>query len=344
MILALQLLIFLFLLACSAFFSGSEAALTSLPSLKAKKIFTLHPALSSHISTWFHRPHYLLTTILLGNNIVNMSLSSLMVTMALPLAIYVRHEWLELIVWIATTFILLVFGDIIPKIVAQTHPDLVSRRTLPLLGFCSVLFFPVFRPILWFIETFFPSLRVPPVSKRLSLTFEEVQSLIHESETKGHISNESGEMMRRVLEARQRTVADILQPLQRVDSVPLDLIHPKIHRDELFVDLLVETGRTRVPVFEEQKFVGYIHVLDLLRRWSSGKTPLKELVRKPLSVDPQTSLYDLLTLFRNSGEQLAFVESADGKLDGVVSLEDVLEEIVGEILDEYDLEEKKGIS
>lgn len=338
-----ELVILALLFAASAFFSASETAITALPQLKMKQLSVLHPSLMKHFHEWLSRPHRLLIAILIGNNMVNISISSLGATLILP-AFQRFPSWMtEFILWIATTLLVLVLGEIIPKIVGRVYAERVSVWTLPLLGRLSDAFAAVLRPITWVLDRVTRGLEAP-VNKLTALSLEELHHIIDESEASGHVSEESGAMMDRAMSLSRRTIADILQPASAIDSVALESLDRGGENKELFVDLLVESGRSRVPVTRAGVPVGVIHVMDLLKIWRTEKVDsLEKLIRPVMSVSPAKPVADLLAEFQKSGEHLALVEKEGGEFLGMVTLEDILEEIVGEIVDEYDLEKKKEI-
>jgi CBS domain containing-hemolysin-like protein len=140
----------------------------------------------------------------------------------------------------------------------------------------------------------------------------------------------------------KRTVSDIMQPASIIDTVALELLDRGGDSKELFIDLLVESGRSRVPVTRAGVPAGVVHVMDLLKEWNTRNVENIEKVIRPVhAVPPDKPIADVLTGFQSSGEHLAVVEKENGEFVGIVTLEDILEEIVGDIVDEYDLEKKK---
>jgi len=326
------------LLLLSAFFSLAESAITALPLLKMKQITATVPALSRPFGEWLAKPQRLLITLLIGNNLAGVSVSSLAAVLAVPLEKWVPEQALEIGVWLVTTAVLLVFAEIIPKIVGRVYAERVSVVALPLLARVAGFFAFLLRPL----RRAGPAPEHMPVNPLMAVSLEELSHMIGESEKSGAVPQESGEMMHRVVSLQQRTAADILVPAAQVDMVPLDVLERGPGAAELFTDLLVETGRTRVPVTRAGVPVGYIRVLDILKsERARDAAALNALIRPAKSVPPTKPVADLLTDFQSAGEHIAFVEDEHGPFLGLVTLEDVLEEIVGDILDEYDLEQKK---
>jgi putative hemolysin len=337
-----EILILVFLFLASAFFSASEAALTSLSSLKMKQLAVVHPALGRHLNEWLSRPHRILVTILVGNNAVNVAISSLGATLILPAILSLPKIMVEVILWLATSVLLLVVGEIVPKIVGRVYAERVSVWTFPILGRLTRAFSLFFRPAHNFLDRFAGGVESAPVNKLTALSLEEMHHIINESQASGHVSTESGAMMDRVLALNRRTVADILQPASSIDTVAMELLDRADNNAELFVDLLVESGHSRVPVTRAGVPVGIVHVMDLLKEWRSGRVgSLEALIRPVFWVSPAKSASDLLADFQKTGDHAALAEGEHGEFVGMVTLEDLLEEIVGEIVDEYDLEQKK---
>jgi putative hemolysin len=326
------------LFTASAFFAAAEAALTALSSLRMKKIGAFQPRLVAHFSRWLSKPHELLITILVGNNLANMAFSSLTGALFLPLLAGVPAG--EILVWLAASALVLIFAEIVPKIVGRVYAERIASRALPpLWGMARLLTF-LFVPAQWLIARTGKGLEAP-VNRLTALSLEEMQHVIQETEAAGQVPRESGEMMARVLSLHRRTVADILQPAHAVDSAPLEMLDAG-GSEELFVDRLVESGRSRVPVTRAGVPVGVLHAMDLLKEWKEGRVEsLEGLVRPARWVPPSKEVAELLADFQKSGDHMALVEGEGGEFLGLATLEDVLEEVVGEILDEYDLEQKK---
>jgi CBS domain containing-hemolysin-like protein len=339
----LEVLVLLGLFACAAFFALSEAAVTALSALRMKRLSLFQPGLSGYFNEWLSKPHRLLTTLMVASNVISVAISSLAAAMAVPLIGRVPEKVLGVSVWLLTTVTLLIFGEMIPKIIGRVYRERVSVLVLPFLSRLTRLLFVVWSPAVWMLKKLAPGLATPPVNRLTALSLEELHHMIGESQAEGQMPSEDGEMMKRVLSLPQRAVSDIMQPANRVDAIHLEILGSIESAEQLFVDLLVETGHTRVPVMRGGDPVGYVNVMDLLKEWRSGRVAsLEELVRPIRRVPASMKVFALLQDFQKSGEHLAIVEQEGRKkFLGLVTLEDVLEEIVGEILDEYDLEQKK---
>ena len=335
----LQLIILGVLLGGSAYFSMVEAAITTLSALRMKKIAVVSPRLAPLFQEWLANPHRLLSVLMVGNSLVNVSFSSLAAVAAVPLDNYFSPSTVGWMVWGAVTVCLVVGGEIVPKIIGRTYRERVAAGTLPFFSRATRALFVIWGPVGWAIKRFAPALHRAPVNPLTAVSLEELQHAVSESQAAGHLAPDSGEMFGRALAMAQRTARQVAQPADRIDALALDVLD-RANGPDLFVDLLVETGRTRVPVTRQGRYVGYLNAMDFLASARSGRVPPIEAMVRPLRrVHPDTKALDLLEEFRKKGDAIALVGPADGAVEGLLTLEDVLEELVGEILDEYDREE-----
>jgi putative hemolysin len=329
------------LLFMSACFSGTEAALTALSDLKMKRLSAEKPRLKGYFADWLGHPHRLLTSLLVGNNIVNMSLSSLAAVLAVPLTRRWPVHVVETTVWLAATVVILVGGEIVPKIIGRAYRERIAEWGMPAVdGFIRAMA-PFWRPVEWVMGRW-PHREASPVGRLTAVSMEELLFLIGESQERGQVSADAGDMMKKVLSLSQKTAADILQPASRLETVALESL-ARIGGEERFADLLIETGHSRVPVTREDIPVGFIHVMDLMGAWRKGTVlALTGLIRRAASVPAAKPVTELLVEFQKTGHHMVFVNGPAGEFKGIITLEDVLEEIVGDILDEYDLEQKEN--
>ncbi|MBN1621381.1 MAG: HlyC/CorC family transporter [Endomicrobiales bacterium] len=344
-------IIIIFLFALSAFWSGSETALTSLSKYKIKKIIALKKSLSDPLMQWLRFPYYLLTTILVGNTITNIVLSSFATILVLhtfpDFEIFPKHfgslkfslgrGFLEFSVWLITTFILIIFGEVTPKIFSRNNPEKITIFSLPLLTKITNIFGFLIWPINKLIKAIFPRIDIVPVGRLTYLNLNEIHELITEANDSGMLHKETGQMLERVLKLGELDVRKIMTPVDKIEAVNLNQDEDKL------LDLLIETGHSRVPLYHDNvnKIMGFIHTKDLLWAWKNNQGHFShDLVRAPYIVKQDKKIYDLMKEFQSGQTHIAFVTDGLGNITGLVTLEDVLEEIVGEILDEYDLEKE----
>lgn len=334
-----QITVLLLLLGFSVYFSLIEAAITTLSALRMKKLSFFSPRLAPLFQEWLANPHRVLSVLMVGNTLVNISFSSLAAVAAVPLNDYFSRTTVSWTVWGVVTISLVVFGEIVPKIIGRTYRERVAEATLPFLSRATRALYWIWGPMGWAIEKWVPALHQAPVNPLTVVSLEELHHVVAESQSAGHLPLDSGDMFRRVLAMTQRTAGEVAQPADRVDVLALEVLD-RPDGWNLFVDLLVETGRTRVPVTRGGRPVGYVNVMDFLAAVRSGLAPSVEERIRPLRwVPPETKALDLLEQFRGTGDAIALVGNPAAEMSGLITLEDVLEEVVGEILDEYDREE-----
>jgi len=316
----------------AAFWSGSETALTSLSAARIKKIVAHHQKIAKTLSQWLNNPEYFLITILVGNTLTNLSLSHLTTLLILGILPRSWHSPAGIFLWLFLTGLVLIFGEISPKLLARRYSERITIAILPVYD----LIMRILRPIIWVIRKISGSSQtfVLPTYK---LNIGEIKQLLSESRLGGMVPQETEQMVLQALRLNRVTTKEIMTPAEQVEAVDLNL------ERELLLDKLVATGRSRIPVYRTNPryIVGYIHMRDLL--WlgnQSSPVRLLDIVKPPYFVSPEMKLLPLLNEFRSGHTHIAFVVNEAGELLGLVTLEDILEEILGEILDEYDV--KKG--
>ncbi len=312
-----------FLILLSAFFSGSETALMSLNRYQLR-----HKAREGHrgarlAEQLLKRPDRLLGLILLGNNLVNIFAASLVGAVAMarggPPAAAIGGFVL--------TFLILIFAETAPKTWAALHPE---RLAFP----AALVYYPLLRitmPFIWLINAcsnavlWICGVR-SSVSALESLTREELRTLVHEAGTR--ISSRYQQMLISILDLERVTVDDVMVPRNEILGIDLE-------DDEAEIDEIIrETTHTRVPVFRDSidNIVGILHMRKLANRatQSIDKSSLEELLEEPYFVPEGTPLSVQLIAFQRKPLRLAMVVDEYGDIQGVVTLEDILEEIVGE--------------
>lgn len=350
MILVLEFLTILLLLSLSCFFSGAETSLLKLSKIKVKHWIHTGSAHSEAWANWLSKPEELITTILFGNTLVNIFLSSLTVVFAMHLFHRQNNEIVQTFAGATAFFLILIFGEIVPKIYCRQNAEKISPVALgPLFKLSKFLGLPL-EKFLQLIGKFFPIFREPSTSRLSSLTLDEIRAIVLDSSSLKSLPKEHHEMMKKVLEIHQMTVSQIMTPWKDVDFLSMnEAISGKIET-ERFIDQWIESGRTRLPVImqyssrknEDQvpKIVGYLHVKDLILCVAQGRKIEPSLFLKwvrPLpKIQSDKKIGEVLDLFRFGSPIASVRDRLDFPL-GILTLEDILEEIVGEILDEYDL-------
>lgn len=325
-----QILILLVLLVCSAFFSGSETALMAISRIRLRQLRKKHGRRVRVIESILKKPEKLIGTILLGNNLVNVAMSALATAIAISLwgdtgIVYVTG---------ALTVIILIFAETTPKVYARYHSDRISMMSGPVLKVIMTVLGPLVAMVT-FISSKLLLLTGIDISrmKREIVSEAEVKTLITISREDGGITEDEKRMLSRVFTLDDKTVRDIMLPGKRMKTLStgdtIDQALAKIKR----------LGFSRFPVRDAGNgdITGILHAKDLLGM-TGDKTlgSLKGIIR-PLFVIPATRKIDSqLRAFKRKRAHQAVVIDEKDMVIGLITLEDILEEMVGSIEDEYD--------
>lgn len=335
MLIFIGLVILTGLFVLSAFWSSAETALTSLSKYRIKKLIALNKSMAAPLRQWLREPYYLLTTILVGNTVTDLILSYLATYLVLLMfAAYIPREVIEVATWLTVTFLLLIFGEMTPKIFSRRNPEKVTLFILPLLSKVMEAAVIIISPITKLTGLLFPRLSLVPVGRLSYVSLEEIRGLITEANTTGSLGTDTSRMLEGVLRLSELQVSQIMTPADNMEAVNLN------QDEDRFLDLVVETGRSRVPVYNSSlnSIAGFVHTKDLLWCWKGKNGAFsREIIRPPYFIPADKKIGELLREFQAGKTHMAFVRDAFGNLAGLVTLEDVLEAIMGEILDEYDL-------
>lgn len=328
-----QFLLLAVLLVLSGFFSSSETALFSISRTRARHLAKMPGGANALIKRMKEDPHRLLTTILIGNNAVNVAASAIAARMAFEL--FQRYDmgtassYAVGSVTLVMTFLILVFGEVIPKSVATRNSVLIARIVIYPIYWCSILFLP----IVIFLD-FIPKI-TGKIKQTPAVTEEELKTFVEVVEEEGEIKEEEKELIHNVFEFDDTNASEILTP--RADMFVIEAEEP------IDLKMIVSSGYTRIPVIEESidNVVGILNVKDLLARQAKGQTTTnaRQIMRAPYFVPEHKKLDSLLRQFKKRKSHMAIVVDEHGGVSGLITLEDALEELVGEIRDETDKEE-----
>lgn len=316
-------LVFLFvLLMLSGFFSSAETALFSISRAKARHIAKEKGLTNSLIEKMKGDPHRLLSTILIGNNLVNVGAAALATSITIDLVA-------SNAVGIATglmTALILIFGEIIPKSVATRNNVLIARLVIIPLYWLSVLFTPII-----YLLNFIPKL-TSKVQRKSRVTEEELMTFVEVVEEEGGIEEEEKELIHNIFEFDDTSASEIMTP--RADMFVINVA------DELDVEAIIRSGFSRIPVIEEDidHVIGILNIKDLFMHQitSAKQIDARSVMSEPYFVPENKKLDHLLQEFKRRKQHLAIVVDEHGGVSGLITLEDALEEIVGEIIDETD--------
>lgn len=334
-----KLLFLLLSFIASGFFSGSEVALFSLDRKKIKNTFDSSPLVRDYLVNLLDQPRRLLVTILIGNTFVNVTASLISVSLALEIAYtfgFSVNIALTLQI-ILLTLLILILSEITPKMWATKNPGLFAKYIAVPMYWVNVLIFPVSEIITEAIKYFVSKIRID--RKKTAIKPEEVKELATLGLEKGTIEDEEHELIHSIVGFKSLTVSEIMTP--RVDMVALssDSDYTEV------VNEITKTGRSRIPLYKDDldDIIGVIYAKDLLPYFKNVEIrknlSLQKLARKPMFVPRTKMINDLMHEFQERKMHIAIVVDEYGGTAGLVSLEDIIEEIIGEIRDEYDKEE-----
>lgn len=332
-----QFLALTLLLLLSAFFSGSETALTSLGKLKTKSLIEKK---RKTLSVWLSDPDSLLATILVGNNIANISASVLLTFILLHLFGETTAGKIGAVSTGVMTFLILIFGEIAPKIYARANAERVALRVIKLLNFFSYILSPLVKFFLFVASQLVRLCGGRRGKFEPFMTEDEIRGLINLGEEEGVLEEEKKEMLEGVFGFGETKVREVMIP--RPDIVAIEI---KADLEDVF-KLAVSAGHSRILVFKEKidNVVGILYVKDLLSLWPKGeRKPLSELIRTPYFVPEAKKVDELLREFKSKRIHIAVVVDEYGGTAGLITIEDLIEEIIGEIEDEYDRTKKEEI-
>ncbi len=317
-----KILLLLSLLLLSGFFSSAETALFSISQVKAKHLAKGGRKTDQLIKKMKDDPHRLLSTILIGNNLVNVGSSA----MATSIAIATFDSNAVGIVTGVMTLLILVFGEIIPKSIATQNNLAIARLVIVPIYWLSILFFPLIK-----ILDFIPLL-TGKAKNRPTVTEEELITIVEVVEEEGQIKEEEKELIRNIFEFDDTSTSEIMTPRSDMFVIEADKRLP--------LKNVIRSGFTRIPVIENNidNVIGILNIKDFFMQVATGnrKPDIRSIMRRPYFIPENKKLDTLLHQFKQRKDHMAIVVDEHGGVAGLVTLEDVLEEIVGEISDETD--------
>ncbi len=336
--------ILILLLLLSGFFSGAEIALFSLgpekiQALKNKAKNSREKKRATRLELVKSDVDKLLVTILIGNNVVNVAASSIATVVALKLGQqFGLGENASLVIGLVTgvmTFLILIFGEIIPKVFAHKYALKFSLFVAPIIQFLSWILWPVVTPISFLSKKF-----AGKKEKTHGLSEEELKAALELSENEGRIEKDEKELFERVLEFDQHKVETIMTPRSKIFSLPDNM--PTMEA----LEKIKEASFSRIPIYHEESdnIIGILRVQSLVDEFMKEDFREKNLANlsltPPMKIPLTMKIDTLLKKFQEEKTHLALVFNEHGGLIGLITLEDILEEIFGEFEDEEDEEVK----
>jgi putative hemolysin len=320
-----QIIVLIVLLFLSGFFSSAETALFSISRTKARHLAKNKQKSYILIKQMKDDPHRLLSTVLIGNNIVNVGAAALATSVTF-------HYFPNYAVGIATgimTFLILVFGEVLPKSIATRNNILIARMAIYPIYWFSIFCYPVV-----IFLNFIPKL-TGKIKKTPAVTEEELMTFVEVVEEEGEIKEEEKELIHNIFEFDDTNASEIMAPRADMFVIEAD--------EKLNLEEIVKSGFTRIPVIEDDidHVIGIINIKDLFLHevTSDEEIDVRKVMTTPYFVPENKKLDKLLHQFKKRKHHMAIVVDEHGGVSGLITLEDALEEIVGEISDETDKEE-----
>lgn len=322
-----QIILLVILVAFSAFFSASETAFTSLNKIRLKMMAdegNRRAALAYSMTDNFDK---MLSTVLIGNNIVNIAATSVATILFIDL---LKSESLgSTISTVVMTVVVLIFGEVSPKSIAKEKPEKFACFAAPFLKALMLIFTPfVAFFVLWkkMLKKLFR------LDNKDTITGDELINIVDEAEEGGGLDEEESDLIRSAISFSECPVSDILTP--RVDMVAVD----KNDSVEEIAKAFDESGFSRLPVYDEtvDSIVGVIHIRDFNKHVVANGESVESIIKDTVFVARQMPISELLKLLQSKKTHMAVVSDEYGGTIGIATMEDILEELVGEIWDEYD--------
>lgn len=322
----------LLLLVFSAIYAGMEAALYSQSEIKLRARQDAGDTLPRILELWLTRPYDILTTLLVGNNLVNITASVLaadITSRALP-----DQGWGLAVAAGATTMVVLIVGEVVPKTLAKADPDWFFRF-LGLVQLSYWVFWPASKILVWIAEKTLARMGSAAELTHQTVTEEDIEQLVRIGKKDGSLDQEATRLLQGVLGLDDKVAREVMVPRTEVEA--FDVATP-------VADVLQKSGEigfSRYPVYagEIDQIVGVLYIKDLLpvvlAGTLEGKT-LEPFIRDPIIRPENTSLHELLVQMKRERVHMVILASEYGGMEGLVTLEDIVEEVFGEIYDEHD--------
>lgn len=323
----------------SAFFSGSEVALFSFDKKRLREFKKEHRVVGVYIHSLLENPRRFLVTILLGNTVVNVGASIIAAVLTLQAAknLNISDEIALLIQIIILTIVLLFFGEMTPKLWASKYPEQFLKIAAIPLYWIGVLVYPISKVLTDILKA--ATSKIEFDNSRTALRGAEIKELANLGVEQGTIEEEEHDLIHGIVAFKTVTAREVMTPRVDIVAVSLDTTF-----DEL-ISIINDCGHSRLPLYENSldKILGIIYSKDLLPFLKSPELrktiSLKSICREALFIPETKMINHLLHEFQEKNMHIGIVVDEYGGTAGLISLEDILEEIVGEIHDEYDQEE-----
>jgi magnesium and cobalt exporter, CNNM family len=323
----------------SGFFSASETALMGLGRSRLARAIEKGGPKGRALECWKEDPNKLLTTILILNNAINISATTVAAFLAVHISEIMHYNRAQMGVLVAAvvTIIIIIFGEVTPKVLAIHKSEKIASFVIrPLVLFAKVLH-PLSRLLILLASIFLRPFGLKPGSSIPMVTEEEIHALIQMGADEGVLEDQEHQMIHGVISLGETQVREVMIPRTEMECIDSS------NSMERIIDQIVQTGYSRMPVYKGSvdTIVGVVYTKDIISVLQNRELiVLQDILRTPYYVPETKKVDELLHEFQRGKLHLAVVVDEYGGTSGLVTLEDLIEEIVGEIRDEYDVEEK----
>lgn len=331
----IELVIMIVGICLSAFFSSTETAITSTSALKVRQLEKNKVKNASTLKRVMADLQNLITTILVGNNIVNIVTT----TIATLFFTDIFGAKGAVISPIILTLVILIFGEITPKMVAQAKSQDIALKFSKPIYFFTIILKPIVY-VLGIVTKNLTKLFVDNPEDAEKVTEEDLKTIVDVSEEQGVINNEESEIINNVFDFGDRDVSDIMTPRTSMEAISVNA-----DKEELY-KFLEESKHSRIPIYGDSidNIVGVLHMKDIVNFFVEERDlDLNELARPTFYAYENMNIFELFKAMKQINVSLAIVVDEYGGTSGIVSIEDIVEELVGDIYDEYDIEDRDFI-
>jgi len=330
---SVKLFAIIFFLGASAFFSVSEVALFSLDKRKINSQFIGHPLILNYVNSLLEQPRRLLVTILIGNTVMNVAVSIMAVALAIELAprFGIAEEIAISFQIITLTLLILIFGELLPKVFASKKSVGFTKMTVIPLYWINVLIYPVSETLTEIIKAVTSKIHIHKL--KTVLTKDEIGELSEIGQEKGTLEEEEHEIIKSIVSFKNILASEVMTPRVDIKAIQSGASFNQV------VSIINETGHSRFPLYNEDldTIVGFLSAKDILPFIKNGKPrktiDLSAISRKAMFVPKTKKINNLLREFQSKKTHIAIVVDEYGGTDGLITLEDIIEEVVGEIWD-----------
>lgn len=325
-----QLILLGILIVLSAFFSGTETAFTSLSKIRIQHLLEQKKKGIKRVKILTDNTERLIITILIGNNLVNIAASSIATSIAIEV---LKSNGVGIAIGLMT-LIILIFGEIFPKTIATSRNEFIAIHSAPVIQFLQILLFPFIK----FLESlvFFISRPFRKGSKKPLITEAEIKSIVRLGALSGEVEKDEVEMIQNIFRFSDMRVREIMTDRSHIYAIDIN------NNCNEICDEIIEKGFSRIPVYKKNidNIIGILYTKDLLQAiiQKNKSFSFHEIMRQPTFIPETMPLDNMLNEFQKKKNHIAIVIDEHGGVCGLVTIEDLLEEIVGDIIDETDIE------